>query len=141
MKYSTNHIYDTWRPDGFHTVTPYLFVRSPQALIDFLTKAFFARELNRSLMPNGDLSNVILSIGDTCFMISQARNEFENMKTAMYLYVDDVDNMHQRALEAGARALFEPADMPYGDRQSGIIDPAGNYWWISKRLIRKGYDE
>lgn len=25
---------------------------------------------------------------------------------------------------------FEPADMDYQDRQSGIIDPGGNYWWI-----------
>jgi len=31
--------------------------------------------------------------------------------------------------------------MPYEDRKSGIIDPSGNYWWISKRLIEKGYHE
>ena len=49
--------------------------------------------------------------------------------------------MHRRAIENGAILEFEPADMPYDDRQSGIIDPCGNYWWISTRLVKKGYHE
>lgn len=59
------------------------------------------------------------------------------MRTALYLYVDDVDAMHQRAIDYGAVVEFEPTDMDYQDRQSGIIDPSGNYWWISKRLVTK----
>lgn len=136
-----NTYFDTYRPDGFHTLHPYLFVDDPEKLIDFLKKAFYAEEINRSLMPDGNIANVILKIGDSCFMISQARGEFEGMKTALYLYVSDVDFMHQRAIEHGAEPSFEPEDMPYGDRQSGIIDPCGNYWWISQRLVEKGYEE
>ena len=74
-------------------------------------------------------------------MISQAREQFLNMRTALYLFVDNVDEMHKRALENGAKSEFEPENMPYEDRQSGIIDPSGNYWWISKRLKQKGYHE
>lgn len=92
-------------------------------------------------MPNGDIANVILKIGDTCLMISKAREPFSGMKTALYLYVNDVDATHKRAVQNGAKVEFEPNDMPYGDRQSGIIDPCGNYWWISKRLTKKGYEE
>ncbi|QIY84875.1 VOC family protein [Chryseobacterium sp. NEB161] len=135
-------IYRTYKPDGFHTVTTYLFVDKPQQLIDFLKSAFLAREINRSINPtNGDIANCILKIGDSCFMISQARDQFKGMRTALYLFVDNVDEMHQRAVENGAKVEFEPADMPYEDRQSGIIDPCGNYWWISKRLFNKGYHE
>ena len=135
-------IFDTYKPKGFHSVTAYLFVENPQELIDFLTKAFFAKEINRSINPtNNDIANCILQIGDSCFMISQAREQFLNMKTALYLFVDDVDEMHKRAIENGATSEFEPADMPYEDRQCGIIDPSGNYWLISKRLIQKGYHE
>ena len=72
-------------------------------------------------------------------MISQAREQFLNMRTAFYLFVDDVEEIHQRAIDYGAKVEFEPVDMPYEDRQSGIIDPSGNYWWISKRLVNKGY--
>ena len=119
-----NDILNTYKPDNFHTVTPYLFVDKPQLLIDFLKNAFFAKEINRSVNPtNGDIANCILQIGDTCFMISQAREQFEGMRTALYLFVDDVEAVHQRAVDNGAKIEFEPADMPYEDRQSGIIDP------------------
>ncbi len=57
------------------------------------------------------------------------------------LYIDNVDEIHKRAVENGAKVQFEPADMDNQDRQSGIIDPNGNYWWISKRLIKNGYHE
>lgn len=74
-------------------------------------------------------------------MLSQARGQFKNMRTAFYLFTNDVDELHDRAIQHGATAEFEPADMPYGDRQSGIIDPSGNYWWISKRLTQKNYED
>ena len=44
------------------------------------------------------------------------------MRTAFYLFVDDVEEIHQRAVVYGAKVEFEPTDMPYEDRQSGIID-------------------
>lgn len=136
------NVFQTYKPEGFHTVTPYLFVDNPQLLIGFLTKTFYAKEINRSINPaNGDIANCILQIGDTCFMISQAREPFTEMKTSLYLFVDDVDVLHKRAVENGAKVVFEPEDMPYKDRQSGVIDPCGNYWWISKRLEEKGYQE
>lgn len=137
-----NKIFDTYKPEGFGTVNGYLFIKNPKELIEFLKSAFFAEEINRSINPkNGDIANVILKIGDSCFMVSQAREQFLNMRAAFYLYVDDVDKIHQRAVEFGAKVEFEPEDMPYEDRQSGIIDPSGNYWWISKRLVQKGYHE
>ena len=137
-----NPIFETYRPDGFGTVNGYLFVAHPLELIDFLKKAFYAEEINRSIRPeNGDISNCILKIGTSCFMISQARGAFMGMRTAFYLYVDDVDAIYKRAIENGATAVFEPENMDFGDRQSGVIDPSGNYWWISKRFDQKGYNE
>ena len=135
-------IFNTYKPEGFTTVNSYLFTEKPEALISFLEKAFDAQEINRSINPqNGDIGNCILKIGDTCIMISQARGQFTGMRTALYLYVNDVDAIHKNALTHGAEELFVPADMDYGDRQSGVVDPAGNYWWISKRLHEKGYHE
>lgn len=137
-----NKIFETYRPKGFGTVSSYLFSENPVELIDFLKNTFFAEEIDRSLNPKtGQIANVILKIGDTCFMISQASGQFLNMRSAFYLFVDNVDEMHERAIKNGAKLEFEPADMPYEDRQSGIIDPSGNYWWISKRLVEKGYHE
>ena len=137
-----NKIFETYRPEGFGTVNGYLFVENPKELINFLKNAFYAEEINRSINPkNGDIANVILKIGTSCFMISTAKGQFLNMRAAFYLYVDNVEEIHKRAIEYGAKVEFEPADMDYGDWQSGIIDPSGNYWWISKRLINESYHE
>lgn len=135
-------VFETYRPEGFGSISSYLMVENPNELIDFLKIAFYADEIDRSINPeNGEIANVILKIGSTCFMISQARGQFLNMRTSFYLYVDNVDEIHQRAVESGAKVEFEPADMDYQDRQSGVVDPSGNYWWISKRLVNKGYHE
>jgi len=134
--------FETYHPEGFSTMNSYLFVDDPSSLIEFLKKSFHAEEVNRSINPeNGDIGNCILKIGDTNFMISQARGQFLNMRTAFYLYVNDVDAIYDHALANGARKEFAPADMDYGDRQAGVVDPSGNYWWISQRLIQKGYHE
>lgn len=135
-----NPIFDTYTPEGFGTVNAYLFVEKPEEFITFLQNSFFAEEVNRSTNEKtGEIANCILKIGDSCFMISQARGEFLGMRTSFYLYVNDVDKVYQNALAQGAESVLEPADMDYEDRQAGVKDPAGNYWWISKRLVEKGY--
>lgn len=137
-----NPIFDTYIPEGFSTVSAYIFAEKAEELIQFLKDGFYAEELNRSINPkNGDIANVILKMGHSCFMISQARGQYLKMRSAFYLYVNDVDALHKRALENGAREEFPPKDMPYGDRQSGVVDPAGNYWWISERKVKQPYED
>ena len=41
---------------------------------------------------------------------------------------------YRRALAAGASSLYEPMDQPYGDRECGVIDAGGNYWFIATHL-------
>lgn len=135
-----NPIYNTYIPGGFNTINAYIFAEKAEELIQFLKDAFYAEELNRSINPrNGDIANAILKIGYSCFMISQARGQYLNMRTAFYLYVNDVDTLHKRALKNGAEEEFPPTEMPYGDRQSGVVDLAENYWWISERKAKEPY--
>lgn len=137
-----NKIFETYRPDDFGSVSPYLFAADPIQLIEFLQNAFYAEEKQRLFDPKtNEIINVIMKIGSTAFMIGRAQQQFTSLRASFYLYVDDVDLMHERALKFGAKEEFEPQDMPYKDRQSGVIDPAGNYWWISKRLENKNYHE
>lgn len=134
--------YNTFRPKGFGTVSPYLFASDPETLISFLKSAFDAQELSRTINPdNGDIANCILKLGDSCIMISQARGDFEGMSTSFYLYVENIDEVFEHALKCGATEVFKPADMDYGDRQGGVQDPAGNYWWISKRFVQSNYQD
>ncbi len=137
-----NNLFNTYRPDGFSTVNSYLFVSNPRGLIDFLKRAFEAQEVSLTLRPdNGLIANCILKIGDSCIMISQANGAFVDMRSALYLYTNDVDTLYEHAVALGAKSVFPPANQEYGDRQAGIEDPCGNYWWISQRLEEKGYKE
>jgi PhnB protein len=49
----------------------------------------------------------------------------------LYVFVDDVDDAHKRAVEAGAISMVEPKDRPYGHRNSQIRDPFGNVWRLA----------
>jgi len=134
-----NSIYNTYIPEGFRTINTYLFTEKPQELIDFLIQSFYAEELSRVLSDDGIIRNCVLKIGNTCFMIAQAHDQFLGMRTAIYLYTNDVDTLYNNAITNGATEVFPPDQMDYGDYQGGIIDPAGNYWWISKRTEEQDY--
>jgi len=54
----------------------------------------------------------------------------------LYVYVEDADDTYRRALQAGATALEEPSDMPYGDRRGMVKDEWGNTWQIATRVPR-----
>lgn len=121
-------------PDGYHTVTPYLSILGAGTLIDFLLRAFDAREIHRHTLPDGSIGHAAVRIGDSIVMMADARNEWKPMPSAIYLYVNDTDAAYERALSAGATSLMEPADQFYGDRNAGVRDPVGNYWWIATHI-------
>lgn len=127
-------------PDGYGTVFPYLFVAGADAYAGFLARVFAADELGRTVLPDGRIANIRVRIGTSAFMISEASDSMPATKAAHYVYVEDVDRTYEKALAAGAERIFEPADMPYLDRQGGVTDPAGNVWWISRRLVDEPYD-
>jgi uncharacterized glyoxalase superfamily protein PhnB len=121
-------------PDGYHSITPYLVAPSADTLIAFLTTAFEARLLQRGLRDDGGVGHAEVAIGDSKVMLSDATAQYPANVTSLYLYVVDADATYARAIAAGGRSLAEPTDMPYGDRHGGVIDPAGNQWWIAMRL-------
>jgi PhnB protein len=118
-------------PEGHHSVTPYLIVPGVPRLLDFLKQAFDAQELRRSLGPNGAVMHAQVRIGDSMVMMAEPMGPWQPMPAMLYLYVPDTDAMYRRALQAGATSLQEPADMFYGDRNAGVKDPSGNFWWIA----------
>jgi PhnB protein len=118
-------------PEGFHTVTPYLMVQGASKLIDFLKQAFGAEEIFRMARPDGAIMHAEVRIGDSIVMMSEAMAEHGPMPTMIYLYVEDVDTVYNRALRAGATSLREPTDEFYGDRSGGVKDASGNQWWIA----------
>ena len=117
--------------EGFHTITPYLNAPSAAGLIAFLTRAFRAEELLRVPGEGGAIRHAELRIGDSVLEVSDGSAAFPPFASAMHLYVEDADAAYARALEAGATSLHAPVDQPYGDREAGVKDPAGNSWYLA----------
>lgn len=142
-----NAVYDTYKPEGYKTVVPFILVKDISKMMTFLKDAFYAKEINskRCKESNDAVIHASLLIGDTMIMMAQANpncsmsQSFVNTTCAFCLYVDNVDSMYHHALDHGATSLSEPADMPYDDRQAGIKDVHGNAWWLSKRLKKEKY--
>jgi len=120
-------------PDGYHTVTPYLIVKGAAQLIDFLKEAFGAQETFRMPGPGG-IMHAEVKIGDSSVMMSDAMAEYGPMPTMIHLYVEDVDAVYKRALQAGATPVQELKDQFYGDRAGGVKDPFGNLWYIATHV-------
>ena len=55
-------------------------------------------------------------------------------RDGLHLYVPDADRVYRDALDAGAESLYGPVDQPYGDREAGVKDVAGNHWYIATHL-------
>lgn len=53
---------------------------------------------------------------------------------AVFLQVDNVDEVFESLRAAGAEILQEPIDQPYGIRDCGVRDPSGNHLRLSQPL-------
>lgn len=126
-------------PPGFATITPYIFADGAPSFCRFLVDGLGAVEVSRH-MDGERIANAQFQIGNCMVMVSEAGRGFDAMPASYYLYVDDADAAQQRAIEAGAEEVSPVRDQSYGDRQGGVRDPHGNYWWISQRLTEGGYD-
>jgi PhnB protein len=111
-------------PDGWHSVTPRVVVDDAASLVEFLRRVFGGTGEVRGDRPT------VMRIGDSVIMVSSVGPR-EAMPAFLYVYVDDADVTYWRALDAGARSLEEPSDMPYGDRRGMVEDRWGNVWQIA----------
>jgi len=118
-------------PDGYHTLTPYLIVRGAGKTIEFLKKAFGADLVGEAMKrPDGTIMHATLKIGDSYLMLSDANEQTTPTQTMLYLYVPNVDAVYERAIASGGKSMMAPSDQFYGDRSGGVMDPAGNRWFI-----------
>lgn len=125
-------------PEGYHSVTPYLICSGAAGAIDFYVKVFGATEVMR-LDHGGKIGHAEVKIGDSHVMLA---DEFPEMgakgplslggtPVGICLYVVDVDEVFQRAVDAGAKVERPVQDQFYGDRSGTIIDPFGHKWTIA----------
>jgi PhnB protein len=123
------------------TAAPLLAVRQGTHAIEFYKTVFGAVEHFRTASEDGSVV-AQLAIGDSVFWLADEAPEHQNFSPAtlggtsvrMVLVVDDPDRTFERAVSAGAKALWPVVDQPYGWRIGRVVDPFGHHWEIGKPL-------
>ena len=128
-------------PEGMHTLTPHIVVKSAAKAIEYYKRAFGAQELSRHAMPNGAIMHASIKIGDSHLYLN---DEFPEMgalspqsvggtSVSLTLYVEDADAVFKKAVDAGGTVKMPIADQFWGDRYGTIADPFGHMWAIATR--------
>ncbi|MBA3432450.1 MAG: VOC family protein [Actinobacteria bacterium] len=136
-------------PDGYPQVVPYLCVDGAEAAIDFYGRVFGASERMRMAAPDDKIGHAEIEIGDSLIMLSDDLPEMElsNPRTlggtpvVISLYVEDVDAVFDRAVEAGAQIRRPVENQFYGDRSGQFEDPFGHRWSVATHVEDVSPDE
>ena len=135
-------------PQGYHTITPSLTCRDAAKAIDFYKKAFGAQELMRMPSPDGKIGHSEIKIGDSVVFISDefpgrtaAPSPTATPSSSLFLYVEDVDAVYNRAVSAGAKSTMPLQDMFWGDRFGNVVDPFGHQWGLATHIEDVAPDE
>jgi len=129
-------------PESFHTITPHLVVNGVADAIAWYTKALGAHELLRNTGPDGtSIMHSELLLGDSRFFVvdefpgaTVSPTSLGGSPITLHLYVEDVDGLFQRAVDAGAQVLMPVADQFWGDRYGILTDPFGHRWSTASRI-------
>lgn len=114
-----------------NALSPYLIVDDMNAYLEFLTKAFGAELIRQEEGLSGGGQHAECLVIDTVIMIGASPKATPN-SIMLHLFVDDVEEAYQRALDAGAESLQAPMTPEYGGRRAAIKDPAGNTWFVAR---------
>lgn len=121
---------------------PQLYIKSGVRDISFYINGLGAIELRRFANDDGTIHVSELSINGALFHLHEQNNEKDQREpiqnrgiTSMIgLFVDDVDEMINKAVNAGATLMNPAQDYDYGYRQGEIKDPFGHVWLIEKKI-------
>jgi PhnB protein len=93
-------------------------------------------------VPGGKIAHAEIEIADSLVMLCDPLPQFVSKppivlggtSAEVLMYVDDVDAVVRRAVDAGATITAEVADRLWDDRSGNITDPFGQVWLISTHI-------
>jgi PhnB protein len=129
-------------PDSYPRVSPHLSIAGAAGAIDFYTSILGARERMRMATPDGTIAHAEIDIGGSIIMIGEEVGDGRDPSpktlggspVALFVYVEDVDDVFNRAVEAGATVVQPPENHFYGDRVAMFDDPFGHRWNVATHI-------
>jgi PhnB protein len=127
-------------PEG-PRITPYLLYEDVGRALDWLAKAFgFVEQGDRFAGADGKVNHASMRLGNGVVMMGCPGPSYKNPKRLghatqhLYVYVEDVDSLFERARALGASVIEAPKDEFYGDRRCGLADPEGHEWYFAQHV-------
>ena len=128
-----------WKMAGAPQLIPYLVVRDCARALEFYKTAFGATEVQRMPLPDGKILHAQLQIGDSAIFFSdedltrgnKSPHALGGTAGSVMIYFPNVDEVFQRAVQAGATMKAPLMDMFWGDRWGLIEDPFGHAWQLA----------
>lgn len=136
-------------PDGYPRISPHPSVAGAAEATDFYKGGLGASERMRMAMPDGFIAHAEIEIGGSVVMLGEempggrdpSPTTLGGSPVALFTYVEDVDDVSNRAVQAGATTVQEPDDHFYGDRVAMFDDPFGHRWNIATHIEDVAPDE
>lgn len=131
-----------WKPADSPALTPYLAFKNSARAIEFYVRAFGAVERYRLTEPGGKVGHAEIRIGDSNLMLADEYPDFGHLSAqtlggspiTLHLYVEDVDAVVSRAVDAGATLLRPVKDEFHGNRGGVVADPFGYHWMVTTQI-------
>ena len=129
-------------PDQYPRVMPYLHVDGAAEAISFYEDVLGATERVRMPDPSGKIGHAELQLGDSVIMLAdeypdmgiRGPSAYGGSPVTISVYVEDVDEVFQKALDAGAKSIRALEDQFYGDRSGQFEDPFGHRWSVATHI-------
>jgi PhnB protein len=130
-------------------ITVHLIVPGADRASAWYREVFAATERGRITLPDGRLIHVEVVVNGSSRMLADEFPEQGAVRppaevtsaVAFYLAFDDVDEVWQKAIDAGATEHRPLADTPFGERDGQIVDPFGYRWGLTQHLRHVSYEE
>jgi PhnB protein len=127
-----------YEPIGLHTVRPYLIVGDADRAMSFYRDALDAEVLERIEKPAGGVAHAKVGIGEAIIELGEhphakGRKAEELPRVGLRLYVKDVDETYERAIQLGSTG-DPPSNRLQGSRAATVYDPYGLTWWLVTTL-------
>lgn len=108
---------------------PYIIVKDANAFSTFLKTVFGATEQMFVPTEDGKMMHGEYRIGEAVIMCANAHEQWSEKTAGMFIYVENVKEVYEKALANEAKSLMPPGQKDYGFT-AGFDDPFGNQWWI-----------
>lgn len=123
-----------FKPAGYNSASPYFIINGAQRFINLLHEIFQAKELRRFDRADGSIMHAEMQIDDSVIMLADATEKYPAVPATMHVYVQDVANVFQRAMDAGCELVEKPVQKGDPDMRGTFRDFAGNLWSVATQI-------